>query len=392
MEQIKITIKTIYGAEEVLKEELNELGYSELTVLNRAVQLMGTWKDVYFLNLHLRCAMSILVEIKQFRIRDEKDLYKQCMKIDWTSYFSGDKTFAVKGAVQSNLFSHTQFPFLLVKDAIVDTFRDKYGDRPDVNLKSPQLVFDLYIRDANCTLSINTSGLPLFHRGYRIDTGEAPINEVTAAVLVRMSGWYRKSTFVDPFCGSGTLLIEAALLAANIPSLIERQHFAFKNLLNYQPEIWNEIQEAANFRCKGFDFQILGSDIDSESMLRTKRNLRGLPIGRFVEVSTASFDEVKKPAENGVLICNPPYGERIGESKAVEEMYEALGDWFKNELKGFDCWVISSNQEALKRIGLKPDKKIKLYNGDLECSYRKFSIFDGFKKDQFSKIEDTIVR
>jgi putative N6-adenine-specific DNA methylase len=388
MEQIKITIKTIYGAEEVLKEELNELGYSELTVLNRAVQLMGTWKDVYFLNLHLRCAMSILVEIKQFRIRDEKDLYKQCMKIDWTSYFSGDKTFAVKGAVQSNLFSHTQFPFLLVKDAIVDTFRDKYGDRPDVNLKSPQLVFDLYIRDANCTLSINTSGLPLFHRGYRIDTGEAPINEVTAAVLVRMSGWDRKSTFVDPFCGSGTLLIEAALLAANIPSLIERQHFAFKNLLNYQPEIWNEIQEAANFRCKGFDFQILGSDIDSESMLRTKRNLRGLPIGRFVEVSTASFDEVKKPAENGVLICNPPYGERIGESEAVEEMYEALGDWFKNELKGFDCWVISSNQEALKRIGLKPDKKIKLYNGDLECSYRKFSIFDGFKKDQFSKIEN----
>jgi putative N6-adenine-specific DNA methylase len=193
---------------------------------------------------------------------------------------------------------------------------------------------------------------------------------------------------VDPFCGSGTLLIEAALLAANIPSLIERQHFAFKNLLNYQPEIWNEIQEAANFRCKGFDFQILGSDIDSESMLRTKRNLRGLPIGRFVEVSTASFDEVKKPAENGVLICNPPYGERIGESEAVEEMYEALGDWFKNELKGFDCWVISSNQEALKRIGLKPDRKIKLYNGDLECSYRKFSIFDGFKKDQFSKIEN----
>lgn len=388
MEQIKITIKTIYGAEEVLKEELNELGYSELTVLNRAVQLMGTWKDVYYLNLHLRCAMSILVEIKQFRIRDEKDLYKQCMKIDWTSYFSGDKTFAVKGAVQSNLFSHTQFPFLLVKDAIVDSFRDKYGDRPDVNLKSPQLVFDLYIRDAHCTLSINTSGLPLFHRGYRIDTGEAPINEVTAAVLVRMSGWDRKSTFVDPFCGSGTLLIEAALLAANIPSLIERQHFAFKNLLNYQPEIWNEIQEAANFRCKGFDFQILGSDIDSESMLRTKRNLRGLPIGRFVEVSTASFEEVKKPAENGVLICNPPYGERIGESEAVEEMYEALGDWFKNELKGFDCWVISSNQEALKRIGLKPDKKIKLYNGDLECSYRKFSIFDGFKKDQFSKNEN----
>lgn len=385
MENFKITVKTIYGGEEALKSELIELGYAELTLLNRAIQLEGTLKDVYFLNLHLRCAMSVLVEIKQFRINDEKDLYKQCMKIDWMSYFSGDKTFAVKGAVQSSLFSHTQFPFLVVKDAIVDTFRRETGERPDVNLKTPQLVFDLYVRDKLCTLSINTSGAPLFQRGYRLETGEAPINEVTAAVLIRLSGWDRNSTFMDPFCGSGTMLIEASLLAANIPSNIERQHYAFKNMKSYQPELWDEVWNEANFKCAGFDFKILGSDIDSEAMLRTKRNLRALPIARFVDVSCAAFDEVKKPAENGILISNPPYGERMGE--AMEEMYADLGDWFKNELKGFSCWIISSNIDALKHVGLRPDKKIKIYNGDLECSFRKYTIFDGFKRDQLKKQE-----
>jgi putative N6-adenine-specific DNA methylase len=379
MEKIKITVKTIYGAEYALQEELAEFGYTETEVLNRAVQLMGTWKDVYFLNLNLRCAMSVLVEIKQFKIRNEEDLYKQCMKIDWTSYFSVDKTFAIKGAVQSNLFSHTQYPYFIVKDAIADTFRDKLGDRPDVNVKKPQVMFDIYIRETQCTISLNTSGAPLFHRGYRTETGEAPINEVTAAVLIRLSGWDRKSTFMDPFCGSGTLLIEAALLAANIPSNIERTHYAFKNFMNFDEQVWEEIYTAANKRCTGFPFKIVGSDIDSDMMLMAKRNLRALPVGRFVEVSTASFDEVRKPDGGGVLICNPPYGERMGDE--IQEMYVALGDWFKKELPGFTCWVISSNDEALKFIGLKPERKIKLYNGDLECSFRKFTIFDGSRKE-----------
>jgi putative N6-adenine-specific DNA methylase len=383
MEQLTITIKTIFGVEDALRDELNELGYTDVKVLNRAVQIQGTWKDVYYLNLHLRCAMSVLVEVKKFKIRDEQDLYKQCLKIDWTEFFTLDKTFAVRGAIQSQIFSHTQFPFLLVKDAIVDTFRDKEGERPDVNIKTPQVVFDLYIKENMATISLNTSGAPLFQRGYRQEIGEAPLNEVAAAALIRMSGWDRKSTFMDPFCGSGTILIEAALLAAGIPSTIERQHYAFKNFKNYDAAMWEEIQGAAIKTCKGFDFEILGSDIDSEMMTITKRNLRGLPIGRFVNVTTAAFQEVKKPSDTGVLICNPPYGERMGEG--IEEMYAELGDWFKNELKGFSCWVISSSEAGFKSIGLKPDRKVKLYNGDLECSFRHYKIFDGFKRDQFNK-------
>lgn len=379
MEQLTITIKTIFGVEEVLKEELNELGYADVTVLNRAVQIQGTMADVYYLNLHLRCAMSVLVEVKKFKIRDEQDLFKQCLKIDWTSYFDIDKSFAVKGAIQSKLFSHTQFPFLLVKDAIVDTFRDKMGERPNVNIKTPQVVFDLYIKENQVTVSLNTSGAPLYQRGYRTEVGEAPLNEVTAAALIRLSRWDRKSTFMDPFCGSGTLLIEAALLASGIPSNIDRQHYAFKNFIGFDPALWEKIQSEAIKTCKGFDFDIIGSDIDSDMMMMAKRNLRGLPIGRFVTVNSNSFQEVKKPSDTGTIVCNPPYGERMGDG--IEEMYQELGDWFKNELKGWNCWVISSNEEGFKSIGLKPTTKVKLYNGDLECSFREFRIFDGFRKD-----------
>lgn len=379
MEQLTITIKTIFGVEEVLKEELNELGYNEVTVLNRAVQIQGTMSDVYYLNLHLRCAMSVLVEVKKFKIRDEQDLFKQCMKIDWTSYFDISKTFAVKGAIQSTIFTHTQFPFLLVKDAIVDTFRDKMGERPNVNIKTPQVVFDLYIKESQVTISLNTSGAPLYQRGYRTEVGEAPLNEVTAAALIRLSKWDRKSTFMDPFCGSGTLLIEAALLASGIPSNIDRQHYAFKNFIGFDAAMWEKIQSEAIKTCKGFDFEILGSDINSDMMMMAKRNLRGLPIGRFVNVSSNSFQEVKKPSDHGTIVCNPPYGERMGDG--IEEMYAELGDWFKNELKGWNCWVISSNEEGFRSIGLKPTTKVKLYNGDLECSFREFKIFDGFRKD-----------
>ncbi len=378
MEKIKITLKTFFGAEQVLQEELTELGYTDSKLLNRAVQIEGTWKDVYYLNLHLRCAICVLVEFKTFRIKEEKDVYKQALKIDWTQFFTIDKSFAIRGAVNSKLFSHSQYPHLLLKDAIVDVFREKTGKRPDVQLKSPQVVFDLYIKEDFVTISLNTSGAPLFQRGYRFETGEAPMNEVIAASLIRMSGWDRKSAFMDPFCGSGTILIEAAMLAANIPSCIDRQHYAFKNFKNYDEALWDEIYAAANKRCKPFDFPIAGSDIDSEMVLITKRNLRGLPFSKFITVTTKSFEEVKKIAPNGTLICNPPYGERMGED--VNEMYAALGDWFKNELKGYQCWVISSNEEAFKNVGLKPDRKYKLYNGDLECSFRKYSIFEGFRK------------
>ncbi|MGV3632473.1 MAG: THUMP domain-containing class I SAM-dependent RNA methyltransferase [Bacteroidota bacterium] len=381
MEKLTITLKTLFGAEQVLQEELNELGYQDVKPLNRAVQITGSWRDVYFLNLHTRCAISIVVEIATFRIRDEKDLYKQAKKIDWTQYFSSDKTFAVKGSVFSTLFSHTQYPFLLVKDAIVDTFREKEGIRPDVNIKKPQVLFDIHIKENLVTLSLNTSGLPLYMRGYREEVGMAPLNEVLAAVMIRMSGWDRKSTFMDPFCGSGTLLIEAALLAANIPSCIERQHFAFKNFNGFDSEAWEIIQSEARRNFKKIDFELIGSDLDSDMIFAAKRNIRPLQVARNITLSVKSFDEwTDMGLSPGTLICNPPYGERMGEE--VHEMYENLGNWFKKELPGFSCWVISSNLEALKFIGLKPTRKIKLYNGDLECSFREFRMFSGSRVEE----------
>lgn len=380
-DKLTITLKTIFGLENVLGDELAELGYKDVAILNRAVQLKGNWRDVYYLNLHLRCAISVLVQVESFVIRKDEDLFKECMKIDWTKYFSVDKTFAVKGAVFSDLFNHTQYPHLVVKDAIADTFRNKFNERPDVNVKSPQILFDVYINRNSVTISLNTSGAPLFQRGYREAVGEAPLNEVVAAGLIRLSGWDKKSTLIDPFCGSGTILIEAALMAANVPALIERQHFAFKNFANYDESVWNEIVDAVNTRITELPCEIIGSDMSAEMVTKARRNLRRLSIGRFVKTSVNSFQEIKKPSERGVMISNPPYGERMGEE--IEELYEEIGNWMKTEMTGFECWIISSNIEAFKCLGLRPDKKVKLYNGDLECSYRKYSIYEGSKKSKY---------
>lgn len=382
-EGLTITLKTFYGLEQVLKEELEELGYTDITMLNRAVQLSGSWRDVYYLNLHVRCAVSVLVQIAKFRIKDEEDLYKKAFKIDWAQYFDNTKTFAVKGAVFSKLFRHSQYPHFLLKDAIVDKFRDKGLERPDVQVKAPQVMFDLYIQENECIVSLNSSGVPLFQRGYRESVGDAPLNEVVAAGLIRMAGWDKKTDLYDPFCGSGTILIEAALMAANIPANIERHHYAFKNFKNFQPEIWDEIYEAANKRCTGLPCKIVGSDLSSDMMLKAKRNLRGLAIGRFVEIGNDDFADTKKPFESGMMISNPPYGERMGND--IPEMYEKLGDWMKKEMTGFTCWIISASEEGFKTLGLRPTRKLRLYNGDLECSYRKFEIYAGSKKDRYDE-------
>ena len=209
------------------------------------------------------------------------------------------------------------------------------------------------------------------------------MNEAVAAGLIRLSGWDRKSTFIDPFCGSGTLLIEAALMAAGIPAQIERQHFAFKNFANFDEEIWDKIQDDIPKRVTELPCEIIGSDISAEMVTKARRNLRRLPIGRFVKTSVDALSEVKNPGGPGVMISNPPYGERMGDE--IDELYEEIGDWMKTEMTGFDCWMISSNLEAFKCLGLRPDRKIKLYNGDLECSFRKYSIYEGSKKAKFQQ-------
>lgn len=379
-EKLTITIKTFFGLEEVLKSELEEMGYSDVVVLNRAVQVKGKLADVYKLNFHLRCAISVLVEVKQFKIRKEEDLYTECLKIKWDELFTVDKTFAVKGAVFSDVFRHSQYPFLLVKDAIVDTFRKNTDERPNVNVKKPQVLFDLYVNQNVCTISMNTSGAPLFQRGYREATGLAPLNEVVAAGLLRMSGWDKKSQLIDPFCGSGTILIEAALMACDLPPQLERHHFAFKNFKNFDTELWNSIRDAVDTRVRELPCEIKGWDISDEMVLKSRRNLRGLPIGRFIKIMQGDFKDVQGAEEGGMVVTNPPYGERMGEE--IIEMYEEIGTWMKHNMTGYTCWILSSNMEAFKSVGLKPSHKVKVYNGDLECSFRKYDIYSGSKKNK----------
>lgn len=381
MTDLKITIKTQFGLEEVLKQEIEDLGYTDVKILNRAVQLIGDWKTVYDLNLNCRVAISVLVELDHFRIREEKDIYKHAKRIDWTKYFDISKTFAVKGAVNSSLFNHSQFPFLVVKDAIADSFRERYDERPDVDLKHPNIVIDVYVREKEVTLSINTSGLPLFQRGYRSSTGDAPLNEVVAAGLLRLSGWDKKSTFVDPFCGSGTLVIEAALMAANIPALIKRESFAFMHMKDFNATTWKEILGKANKNAVDLGLKIYGSDEDGEVIVKARRNAGVLPIASMVDFSVGKFQKTHVEENKGALVTNPPYGERMGEN--VEALYEELGDWFKSEMKGFSCWVISSSEEGFKHLGLRPDKRLTLYNGSLKCSFRKYEIYDGSKRAKF---------
>ncbi len=376
---MKITLKTFFGLEDVLIEELTEFGYTDCVKLNRAVQLNGTWEDVYFLNLNIRCALSVLVEITTFTIKTEKDIYTESKKINWSEWFDVHKTFAIKGAVNSSIFKHSQYPYLLVKDAVVDHFRDKTGERPDINIKTPHLVIDLYVREQNVTLSLNTSGLPLFQRGYRQATGEAPLNEVVAAALLRMAKWDRKTPLVDPFCGSGTLLIEAALWACNIPSNIERTHYAFKNLKNFDAKIWEAIIKKSTQNSIALPCKICGGDSDSQMVLKARRNLRGFSFGRFIEVTNTDFREFNYPNEPSLLISNPPYGERL--TANIESLYGDLGSLMKHQLLGYTCCIISSNEEGFKSIGLRHAKKFKLYNGDLECSFRTYTIYEGSKKN-----------
>lgn len=376
--KLKITVKTIFGLEPALLQNLEEIGFTDVTAINRGVQLEGTWEDVYKLNLHVRCGISVLVELTYFKFENKDDLYKKIRAIGWPQWFDVRKTIAIRGFVQSAMFTNTQFPLLLAKDAIVDDFRARTGSRPNVDLKEAQVVLDLFIHENRCTVSINTSGDPLFKRGYRKETGLAPLNEVAAAGMIYLSGWDRKSTLIDPMCGSGTIAIEAAMIASNTPAGILRESFTLMHLKNFDHGAWERIIEEGKAQIQPVPCKIFASDLSELMINKARRNIRTLPFARSIDLQVKDFKDVTKPSEQGVVICNPPYGERIGEN--VEAMYKSFGDWMKQNMSGFSCWVLSSNQDAIKSIGLKANKTIKMFNGSLPCDFKRYDIFDGSKK------------
>ena len=370
--------KTYHGLEDVLAKELLQLGAQDIKTLRRAVKFKGDLGFMYKANLSLRTAVRIIKPIKNFKVRNEDQLYRELRNIDWEQYMSIDDKFAVDSFVNSLHFNHSLYVALKTKDAIVDQFRDKCGMRPDVDLDHPNLRINVHITDETCTLSIDSSGNSLHKRGYRLETNEAPISEVLAAGLILLSGWDKKSHFVDGMCGSGTFLIEAAMIGANIPANINRKYFAFQYWPDYDEELWNLIRNSQLKRAEDCYGKIIGYDLNPETVASAKLNIVNAGLEDYIEVYCENFFETKKPEGLTHLVFNPPYGVRI--QADIPEMYKNIGDTLKKNYSGVEAWFLSSHLEGLKHVGLRASRKIEIYQAKLECRFVKYELYQGSKK------------
>jgi putative N6-adenine-specific DNA methylase len=372
--------KTIVGLEEVLANELLKLGARDIETHNRAVSFTGDLGFLYKANFCLRTALRILKPIKTFVVRNEQQLYGEIQKIYWPDYLDVTETLAIDCVLSTDLFSHSQFMAQKAKDAIVDQFREKFGARPSVELDRPTLRINLHIKGDVCTVSLDSSGESLHKRGYRDKTNLAPINEVLAAGLVLLSGWDRRSAFVNPMCGSGTILIEAGLIACNIPPGYYREEYGFQNWKDYDAELWDMIYESCMKKVNNDPVELVGIEISRNVARKAKENVKLAKLEDIITIHNASFQEFDPPPSPGVVVINPPYGERMDQDEDIDGLYREMGDTFKKKYKGFSGWIISSNREALKHVGLRPSRKITIFNGPLECRYMRFDMYEGSKK------------
>ena len=369
--------KTMFGLEEVLAEELRKLGAQNINPMNRAVSFKGDKGLMYKANLNLRTALRILKPIAHFQAHDEKELYQQLCKIDWTKYFDLESTFATHATTHSEIFTHSKYSSLVMKDAIADTFRKKTGKRPNVDPEYPDVAINLHIAKHTCTVSLDSSGDSLHKRGYKTDAGTAPMNEVLAAGLILLSGWNKIADFHDPMCGSGTILIEAALIAYNIPANIFRERFGFQGWKDFDENLWQKIKEISLEKERDYAGTISGADNVQKAVRISRANIENALLYDNIKVKKEDFFE-SKVKEGTFVLFNPPYGERI--PVEVDEFYEQVGNTLKHQYEGCTIWLISSDIENLKFIGLRASKKLKLLNAKLECSFRKFEVYEGSKK------------
>jgi len=374
--------KTMYGLEETLANELRDLGAQNVKIQNRAVSFKGDTGFMYKANLNLRTCLRVLKPIATFQAHNEKELYNNILKIDWEEYLDLKNTFATHATTNSEVFTHSKYASLLVKDGIADFFRKKYDERPNVDPKNPDITINLHIAKHTCTVSIDSSGESLHKRGYKSDTIIAPMNEVLAAGLILLSGWDKTSNFHDPMCGSGTILIEAALIAYNIPANIFREKFGFETWKGFDLELFEKIKDVSLDKEKDFQAIISGSDNFQKAVRISRKNIENALMLDNIKVKNEDFFE-SKVFENTFVIFNPPYGERI--ELGINEFYEKVGDSLKNNYKDCTVWLISSDLENLKMIGLTPSNKIELMNGNLKCSFREFKIYEGSKKQKLKK-------
>ena len=379
--------KTFYGFEDILAKELLQLGASNVVKGIRSVSFEGDDGFMYKANLSLRTAIRILKPLVSFKARNERELYQKVYALDWESVFSPKNTLAITSSLKSDRFTHSLFIAQKVKDAVVDKFRDHSGVRPSVDKDNPDVRIHIHIQDMQCHLSLDSSGDSLHMRGYRKATNIAPLNEVLAAGLLLLSGWRGQSDFLDPMCGSGTILVEAAMIACNIPPNINRTGFAFQKWQDYQPELFDIIYQSSLKKIKDFHFNIQGFDKAPSAVVKAEQNIRNANLSEYVKVERKNFFESQKTSERHLhILFNPPYGERL--SIDYQEFYKNIGDTLKRHYPGSESWFITSNLEALKHVGLRPTRKIKVYNARLESRLVQYNIYEGSKKAKHQSIEN----
>jgi putative N6-adenine-specific DNA methylase len=372
--------KTQLGLENVLAQELTDLGAQDVVVLNRAVSFVGDLGFMYKANLNLRTAIRILRPIYKFVARKEDDLYDGAKELDWSQYIDVNDTIAVNAAVNSDFFNHSHYVALKVKDAIVDFFRDlTKGKRPNVDTKNPDVRINVHISNDKVNISLDSSGDSLHKRGYRHATNIAPISEVLAAGMILLSDWDKESDFLDPMCGSGTLLIEAAMIACNIPPLLHRKSFGFMNWSSFDQELWETIKKSSLNKVKDFNGKIIGCDRSFGSYRKAESNIKDAMLDDIIELKRANFFRQPYLFETtGTILFNPPYGERI--EADMLDLYSKIGDTFKNHYAGSTAWLITSDMDAVNSINLKHTRRIKLFNGQLECRFLRYQMYEGTKK------------
>lgn len=377
-DQLPVVIKTFQGLEDVLANECRDLGFQDVEILKRAVRVKANLKAVYRANYHLRTAIKVLVPVFHFEAKTEDVLYDEIRKFDWTSLFDTGMTLAIEVVLYSKYFTHSLFIAQRTKDAIVDLIRDKTGKRPRVDLEDPDVRISLHIQDEKIQVFLDSSGDPLFKRGYRVGLHQAPINEVLAAGILLMAGWKGQGNLVDPMCGSGTFLIEGAMIAHGLAPGMYRECFGFEKWKNFDSDMFEEVMDEDQ-DLKPFKHKIVGGDILAKNITISRENLHRSSLYKKVELVHQPMEEFVPPEGKGIVITNPPYGERLKIGN-LTRLYGELGSRLKHHFGGYEAWIFSGSQEAMKSFGLKPDKRIRLLNGSLPCTLNKYQLYQGSKK------------
>lgn len=375
MQEFELIAKTFQGLEEVLAQELTELGANNVQIGRRMVSFTGDKAMMYRANFCLRTAIRILKPIKHFQAKDADEVYAAVRSIEWKNYLDHTTTFAVDSVIFSNEFRHSKFVAYKVKDAIVDYFRETTGERPNIRITNPDIKLNIHIAEDQCTLSLDSSGESLHLRGYRVATVEAPINEVLAAGLLKMTRWNGDCDLIDPFCGSGTFLVEAALMARNIAPGVFRKAFGFEKWKDFDKELFEEIYNDDSQE-REFNHKIYGYDINFPALDAATRNVKSAGVADCVILKQQDFRNFTQPAEKSLIVTNPPYGERLTPPDILS-LYQSIGKVLKHEFSGGEAWIISSKQELFENLGLRPSFKVPILNGSIDCDFRKYQLFEG---------------